>query len=142
MCIRDSAYTGGTYTPPGPRYPCITSSGACVTTSGNYKIAVFNGSGSLTVNSLGSDASEGKSVTALVVAGGGASGRGYGGGGGAGGFNCASKTVTTTTYSVAVGAGGYYVCTCFPYSPTGGVGTSSSLGALISTCGGLSLIHI
>jgi len=37
----------------GSPYMDATASGATVTTSGDYKIAVFNGSGSFTVSSVG-----------------------------------------------------------------------------------------
>ena len=71
-------------------YMVVTTSGASVSTSGNYKIATFTGSGTLTVASLGADPTEGSTLQYLVVAGGGAGGQGVGsstgiaGGGGAG----------------------------------------------------------
>ena len=97
-------------------YMCITTSGACVSVSGNYKIARWTGSGSFSVNSLGSGVGNaGNHINYLVVAGGGS---GYvavvSGGGGAGGVRndcsniCVSggATATVGTYSITVGAGG------------------------------------
>ena len=43
----------------GPPYMTVTTVGATETTSGNYKIATFNDSGSFTVSSLGVDPTEG-----------------------------------------------------------------------------------
>lgn len=70
---------------PAP-YMDVSVSGATIVTNGNYKSAIFNGSGSFTVNKLGSDSTEGSQVNYLVVAGGGGGGKNIAGGGGAGGF--------------------------------------------------------
>jgi hypothetical protein len=98
-------------------YMCITTSGASVSTCGSYKIARFTGSGSFTVNSLGSGIGNyANRINYVVVAGGGHGGYTTNGGGGAGGaggvLNCCTClgssgfTVTTGTYTVSIGAGG------------------------------------
>ena len=113
------------------KYMVVTTSGATVTTSGDYRIAVFNGSGSFTVSALGTDATEGSVVEYLVVAGGGGGGFGFsnefGGGGGAGGMrNATGLTVAATGYTITVGGGGA------GSTGNGTQGSSSSIGALIS----------
>ena len=60
----------------------MSATGGTVTTSGNYKIHTFTGTGAFVV----SDAGNQGGVDYLVVAGGGGGGGGYGGGGGAGGY--------------------------------------------------------
>jgi hypothetical protein len=96
-------------------YMNVSTSGACVYTSGDYKTAVFYGSGSFTVNSLGNTGNYANHVNYLIVAGGGSGGSKYavGGGGGAGftrfcaGSLCsAGVAVSATSYSVTVGGGG------------------------------------
>jgi hypothetical protein len=118
---------------PAVLYMTASSSGATETTAGNYKIAVFNGSGSFTVSSLGSDPTEGASVEYLVVAGGGGGGQTFGGGGGAGGMRTASgQAVTAQTYTITRGGGG----TGGTSASQGTDGNTSSFGSLISTVGG------
>lgn len=98
----------------------ISTTGATVTTNGDYKTATFTGSGSFTVVNSQTNAI----VEYLVVAGGGGGGRGdstgTGGGGGGGGFLEWTWGVATgadfvgpklevntgETYSVTVGSGG------------------------------------
>ena len=90
-------------------YMDVSTSGATVTTSGNYKVAVFEGSGSITVNRLGLDSSEGSVVDYLVVSGGGgagATGAGHGGGGAGGMLTATGQAVTVTSYTITVGGGG------------------------------------
>jgi hypothetical protein len=122
-------------TTPAPAYMCITTSGATVYTCGNYKTAVWTGSGSFTVNSLGSSTYFGNQINIFVIAGGG--GGGGLGGGGAGAypwFNDGSiasgsgQTVTARTYGVTVGGGG---AAGSPSSPNyGGTGTLSRICCL------------
>jgi hypothetical protein len=108
----------------------ISATGGTVTTSSDYKIHTFTGSGSFVVSCAGGIGPGPSSVDYLVVAGGGGGGTGSspnsrrGGGGGAGGYResyCAttsgpytasplatptSLTVSATTYPVTIGAGG------------------------------------
>ena len=116
---------------PAISYINATTSGASVATSGNYKIASFNGTGSFTVNSLGSDVTEGSVVDYLVVAGGGGGGQTGGAGGGAGGMKSGTgQAVTVTSYTITVGSGGSAGNDSFP----GGIsGNSSSFGSLVDT---------
>jgi hypothetical protein len=67
----------------GATFINASTTGAAETTSGNYKIAVFNGSGSFVVSSVGAGSSESNTVEYLVVAGGGSGGKNAGAGGGA-----------------------------------------------------------
>jgi hypothetical protein len=117
-------------------YMTASTSGATETTSGDYKIAVFNGSGSFTVSSLGGDPTEGSSIRFLAIAGGGGGGGGLGGGGGAGGMREeASQAVTVQTYTVTVGGGG--AGGIYPAGPARGTnGTASSIGSLFTAVGG------
>ena len=98
----------------------ITATGGTITTSGDYKIHTFTGSGCFALTA-GTSAPNNK-VSYMVVAGGGGAPYQQGGGGGAGGFRegkCSSDpyadspldsgtaiTVTSQTYPIAVGAGG------------------------------------
>ena len=80
-----------------------TYSGATATTSGNYRILTFTGTGNFTVV----DAPVGATVEVLLLAGGGGGGNAYGGGGGAGGYYYnSSMTITAGSYAVTVGSGG------------------------------------
>ena len=81
-------------------------------TSGNNRIHVFNGSGTLTVTQLG-NSSGNQSVEYLIIGGGGGGGRGdngYGGGGGAGGAR--------TSYGTQ--GGGHGAASNMTFSTTGG----------------------
>ena len=81
-------------------------------TDGDYKVATFTSSGTLTVTALGTDPTYGDNVEYLVVAGGGGGAAGNsdprsGGGGGAGGHRAATGlTVTAIAHTVTVGAAG------------------------------------
>ena len=93
--------------PVGNNFMTVTSSGATVTTSGDYKILAFYGSGTMNVQSLGIDSVSGSTVELMMVAGGGGGGRDMGGGGGAGGYYaCTSFKVFQTEYTITVGSGG------------------------------------
>lgn len=126
-----SANSNSTGTVLPASYINATTSGATVTTSGNYKTAVFNGSGTYTVNTVGVGSPESNSIEYLVIAGGGSGGDYYynGSGGGAGGFRANGtndQVVTAQVYTVTVGAGG-----------NSSNATDSSIGSLIvSTAGG------
>ena len=103
FAAKNSIITGGiSFT-----YLDASTTGASVTTSGNYKIATFSGSGAFTVNSIGTAPTEANTVSYLVVAGGGGGGnQSGGGGGGGGGFLDSSSAVTVQSYTVTVGGGG------------------------------------
>ena len=82
------------------------SGGNTITEVGNYKIHIFTGPGTFTVNALSSDpAADG--LDYMVVAGGGGSGAGAGG---AGGYRTSVDsslvTASATGYPITVGAGG------------------------------------
>jgi hypothetical protein len=109
-CYSSSTGTATTQSPP---YMCISTYGATVYTCGNFKIAVWTGSGSYTVNRLGSATNFGTNISALTISGGGGTGSLMGAGGGGSGsslMNCCTGagglTVTTGLKSVTVGAGG------------------------------------
>jgi hypothetical protein len=88
-------------------YMTVNTSGATVTTSGDYKIIAFYGSGTMNVQSLGIDSVSGSTVEIMMVAGGGGGGLDMGGGGGAGGYYaCTSFKVFQTEYTITVGSGG------------------------------------
>ena len=104
----------------GPQY--VAASGGTETTSGDFKIHTFTGSGTFTV-SCGGNASGSNTVDYLVIAGGGGgggSGGNVGGGGGAGAYQVSATTycgpskasgisalpVSATAYPVTVGGGG------------------------------------
>jgi hypothetical protein len=88
-------------------YMTISTSGATETTSGDYKIIAFYGSGTMNVRSLGIDSVSGSTLELMMVAGGGGGGLDMGGGGGAGGYYaCTSFKVFQTEYTVTVGSGG------------------------------------
>lgn len=117
-------------------YMGVTTSGATVTTSGNYKIAQFNATGTFTVDYVGSDPTEGSVVEYLVVAGGAGGGRAFGGGGGAGGFRTGTGlSVTAQAYTATVGGGGAGVA--WPTdNAKGAAGTNSSFSTITADGGG------
>ena len=82
----------------------ITATGGTVTTSGNYKIHTFTGSGTFTVTQTGSLYN---TLSYAVVAGGGGGGSApygpSGGGGGGGGFLSGSTSAAVTAYSIVAG---------------------------------------
>ena len=93
----------GTGNVPLPSY--FVATGGTITTDGNFKIHIFNSSGTFTVAQAGT----GGSLEYLMVASGG--GGGYsgncGGGGGAGGYLTGTATgVGTGSHSITIGAGG------------------------------------
>jgi len=75
--------------------------GGTITTSGSYRIHTFTSSGTFTVPSGFSAASD-----VLIVAGGGGTGYDVGGGGGAGGLLSQSPTLSSGSYSITIGGGG------------------------------------
>jgi|TARA_R100001480_G_scaffold21507_1_gene31474 hypothetical protein len=104
----------------GPQY--VAASGGTETTSGDFKIHTFTGSGTFTV-SCGGNASGSNTVDYLVIAGGGGgggSGGNVGGGGGAGAYQVSATTytgpslasgisalpVSAQAYPVTIGSGG------------------------------------
>ena len=101
----------------GPEY--VAATGGTVTTDGDYKVHVFNSSGTFTVTDQG-NASGSNTITYLVLAGGGGAGGAVrGGGGGAGGYRsnyatsgggasaeAAMAVPSIAGHSVTVGAGG------------------------------------
>ena len=134
---------------PGPQF--IAASGGCTSTSGDFKIHVFNSPGTFCVSNKGNAAGSNK-VDYLVLAGGGGGGNSNGAGGGAGGYResggadsgcysiglpanapVAGKTLVVQGYPIVVGAGG----TAGTPSPTsGGAGSSSSFDDITSAGGG------
>ena len=84
-------------------YTGMVATGGTITTDGDYKVHVFNSSGTFTITTLGDDAA----LEYLVVAGGGGSGGNGGGGGGAGGYRTATAfAVSAQAYTITIGAGG------------------------------------
>jgi hypothetical protein len=96
----------------------INATGGTESTSGDYKIHVFNSSSNFVVSSIGNQPTA-QTVNYLVVAGGGAGSTNpstpnwAGGGGGAGGFrtnypvgDASGLSISAQTYPITVGAGG------------------------------------
>lgn len=113
----------------------MAATGGTITTSGNYRIHTFTGSGTFTVTALGAN----NTIEYLIVAGGGGGGLGtsggsfrHGGGGGAGGMLTGSVTGSQTAYAVTVGGGGGGAGVC----GTGGAGGNSSVFGLTAIGGG------
>ncbi len=129
----------------------IVASGGTETTSGDYKIHTFTGSGTFTVSSVGNTAGGGDGVSYVVVAGGAGGGARHGGGGGAGGFregknsgdpysasplNAPSGlTVTAQAYPITIGGGGAGISSA-PYEASAGNGGPSTFSSITSTGGG------
>jgi len=127
----------------------IIASGGTETTSGDFKIHTFTGSGTFTVSSVGNTAGGGDEVSYQVIAGGGGGGTNNpasstgGGGGGAGGYRegkasgdpytasplnaPAGLTVTAQAYPITVGAGG---------AGTSDAGAASVFSTITSAGGG------
>ena len=85
----------------------VSTTGATVTTSGDYKILAYYGSGTFNVQSVGIDSISGSTIELMMVAGGGGGGLDMGGGGGAGGYYaCTSFKIFPTEYTITVGSGG------------------------------------
>jgi len=129
----------------------IVASGGTETTSGDYKIHTFTGSGTFTVSSVGNTAGGGDGVSYVVVAGGAGGGARHGGGGGAGGFregknsgdpysasplNAPSGlTVTAQAYPITIGGGGAGISSA-PYEASAGNGVNSVFSTITSAGGG------
>jgi len=132
----------------GPQY--VTATGGTVSTTGNYKIHLFNSSSNFVVSDAGNSAGSNK-VSYLVIAGG-SGGANQGGGGGAGGFregrdspkdsytasplaaSDSGLSVTTQTYPVTVGGGG--AGATGPNSYLAQVGSTSIFSTITSAAGG------
>jgi len=129
----------------------IAASGGTETTSGDYKIHTFTGSGTFTVSSVGNTGGGGDKVSYVVVAGGAGGGARHGGGGGAGGFRegkvssdpySASPlnapdglTVTAQAYPITIGGGGAGINSA-PYEASAGNGVNSVFSTITSAGGG------
>jgi len=117
-------------------WTALVATGGTVTTSGDYKIHTFTGSGTFTVTTVGDDATD-----FLVIAGGGHC-PGHHGAGGAGGYRsswnsetsgggCASEsgiTLSATSYTVTVGGGHSNSSALGITSTRGGNGAGPSWG--------------
>jgi hypothetical protein len=129
---------GATYT---------SATGGTVSTSGDYKIHLFNSTSNFVVSSVGN--AEGGKCSYAVVAGGGGGGQCRAGGGGAGGFREGKTTddtysaspivapdglaLSVQTYPISVGGGGSGAgCRAHHGSP----GTTSSFSTITSAGGG------
>ena len=135
----------------GSQASYIAASGGTETTSGDYKIHTFTGSGTFTVSSVGNSSGGGDKVSYVVVAGGAGGGGRHGGGGGAGGFRegkvssdpySASPlnapdglTVSAQGYPITIGAGGSGV-TSPPMDASATNGAASVFSTITSTGGG------
>ena len=127
-------------------YMSISTSGACVYTSGNYKTAVFYGSGSFSVTVGSGVGNYGNHINYIIVAGGGAGGslQGNGAGGGAGGvvqcttcLGSGGSLISNGSYTVTVGGGGAIITTPGSFSSTGTYrGGTSCIGGYQSATGG------
>ena len=122
----------------------ITASGGTETTSGDYKIHTFTGSGTFTVSSVGNAAGS-NTVDYMIVAGGGGGGAstspgGGGGGGGGGGWRASSGTasgsytagpspLTSPVSALPVSAQGYPITIGAGGSGAQGPGTAAANGA-------------
>ena len=78
------------------------ATGGTVTTSGNFKIHRFTGSGTLNISQMGTDGLE----VLVVAGGGGATTRHAGGAGGGGIVHQTGRIMSTGNHSIVVGAGG------------------------------------
>ena len=119
----------------------MEATGGSVTTSGDYKIHVFQADGSFDVT-VGYDPTYGTEAHYLVIGGGGSSGAGHDGGGGGGGMRTSypgdplaapsGLTLAKGSYPISVGAGG-------PGGTPGGTaskGGDSIFSTITSTGGG------
>ena len=133
--------------------PFIAATGGTVTTSGDYKIHTFTGSGNFVVSAAGGSGVKGE-VSYMVVAGAGGGGSNnagqQAGGGGAGGYRegkqtCGSYTaspkaaaaglaVTAQTYPITVGAGG--ATAAVPAAIAAASGSNSVFSTITSAGGG------
>jgi len=124
------------------RPPYVAATGGTITTSGDFKIHTFTGSGTFTVTNAGASSGS-NSVDYLVVAGGG-SGGGHdnyaAGGGGAGGMRYSFPNpatggfpVSAQAYPITVGAGGTHPGN---QNYVGGNGANSVFSTITSAGGG------
>ena len=137
-CLTDSTTNANVWTNIGDGtgvmpYVGMVATGGTITTDGDYKVHVFNSSGTFEITTLGHDAV----LDYLVIAGGGAGGSyGNAGGGGAGGYLTATAfSVSATSYSITVGGGGpstNYGAYSSSYSP----GTDSIFSSITANGGG------
>ena len=133
----------------------LTASGGTETTVGDYKVHVFNSSGTFTVNAVGNPAGSDAVDYVVVAGGGGGGGQGQGrltgGGGGAGGYresNPAPGTewtgsplanpggavpVSVTSYPISIGSGG---AATSGQDNRGCRGTASTFSTVTSAGGG------
>ena len=110
-----------------------TSSGATVTTSGNYKTLTYTSTGSFTLL----EAPTGSIIEVLLVGGGGGGGTGYGGGGGAGGYYYNSAlSMSAGTYPIVIGAGGTNSVGSLAVGTSGSDTTFNSISAIGGGGGG------
>jgi hypothetical protein len=110
-----------------------TSSGATVTTSGNYKTLTYTSTGSFTLT----EAPTGSIIEVLLVGGGGGGGTGYGGGGGAGGYYYNSAlSMSAGTYPIVIGAGGTNSVGSLAVGTSGSDTTFNSISAIGGGGGG------
>jgi len=130
-------------TPVAATYMSITTTGACVSTCGSYKIARFYGAGSFSVTTGFNVGNYGNHINYVAVAGGGTGGNNQPGGGAGGVLNCCTSlasggfTVTNGTYTVSVGAGGTNPGTVPTCSVVHGHNTTvSKCGTVICAVGG------
>jgi hypothetical protein len=116
----------------------IATGGDVIYDQGDYRVHVFENTGTFTVTQLGNDPTWGNKVWYLTVAGGGGGGSDMGGGGGAGGVvENQIHTVTTTSYGVTVGAGGAGSTGVYGANPVPGyTGSNSVFGSTETALGG------
>ena len=124
------------------RPPYVAATGGTITTSGDFKIHTFTGSGTFTVTNAGASSGS-NSVDYLVVAGGGSGGgrdNYAAGGGGAGGMRYSFPNpatggfpVSAQSYPITVGAGGTHPGN---QNYVGGNGANSVFSTITSAGGG------
>ena len=114
-----------------PEY--VAATGGTVTSTGDFKIHVFNSSSNFVVSNIG-NATGNNEYNVLVVAGGGSGGGGLGGGGGGGGArHLTGQTFpATATIPITVGAGG----SAHPSTADSPAGSSSVFSTITSAGGG------
>ena len=127
-------------------YICASVSGACntIVTDGDYKVAVFTGPGTFSVNAISTISTPRNNMDWMVVGGGGAGGESWrAGGGGAGGFR-ESPGASTGCYTTSPLAGNSHVvatATNFPIV-VGAGGTGGTSPSNVSTPGSISSFSI
>lgn len=130
---RTTISTGTTYS-----QGIIATGGDVIYEQGDYRIHVFENSGTFTISQLGNDAIWGNRIWYLTVAGGGGGGSDMGGGGGAGGVVENQHFIATTgNYTVTVGAGGAGSTGVYGSNPVPGfTGGNSRFGTTEIAVGG------